>query len=232
MNFEVYCDESGLEALSRREEHLYSAIGGIWLPEDNRADLKNGLKAVKEKHGIHGELKWQKLSPSYFELYKDIIDYFFQTEFIRFRVILIESSKVDHMRFNNTDAELGFYKFYYQLLHHWIFDFNDYNIFVDLKVNRDKNRLKELRNVLDLSNLTSGISQVQGLPSEQSLGIQLADVLTGLVAAKFNNEIKKGSAKDALIQHIEQNLIGKPIAPTPKWEEKFNVFKINLQGGW
>lgn len=232
MNFEVYCDESGLEALSRKEEHLYSAIGGIWLPEDNRADLKNGLKAVKEKHGIHGELKWQKLSPSYFELYRDIIDYFFQTEFIRFRVILIESSKVDHIRFNNTDPELGFYKFYYQLLHHWIFDFNDYNIFVDLKVNRDKNRLKELRNVLDLSNLTSGISQVQGLPSEQSLGIQLADILTGLVASKFNREIKEGSAKDALIQHIEQNLIGRSIGPTPKWEEKFNVFKINLQGGW
>jgi len=232
MNFEVYCDESGLEALSRKEEHLYSAIGGIWLPENHRDDLKNGIKAIKEKHGIQGELKWQKLSPAYFELYKDIIDYFFQTEFIRFRVIMIESSKVDHMRFNNTDAELGFYKFYYQLLHHWIFDFNDYNIFVDLKVNRDKNRLKELRHVLDLSNLTSDISQVQGLPSEQSLGIQLADVLTGLVAAKFNNEIKKGSAKDTLIQHIEQNIIGKPIAPTPKWEEKFNVFKINLQGGW
>lgn len=232
MNFEVYCDESGLEALSRKEEHLYSAIGGIWLPEANREDLKNGIKAIKKKFGIQGELKWQKLSPAYFELYKDIIDFYFQTDYIRFRVILIESSKVDHIRFNNTDAELGFYKFYYQLLHHWIFDFNDYNIFVDLKVNRDKNRLKELRNVLDLSNLTSDISQVQGLPSEQSLGIQLADVLTGLVAAKFNNEIKKGSAKDALINHIEQNIINKPIAPTPKWEEKFNVFKINLQGGW
>lgn len=232
MNFEVYCDESGLEALSRKEEHLYSAIGGIWLPETNRDDLKNGIKAIKEKYGIQGELKWQKLSPAYFELYKDIIDFYFQTDYIRFRIILIESSKVDHIRFNNTDAELGFYKFYYQLLHHWIFDFNNYNIFVDLKVNRDKNRLKELWKVLDLSNLTSGISQVQGLPSEQSLGIQLADVLTGLVAAKFNNEIKKGSAKEALIHHVEQNLISKPIAPTPKWEEKFNVFKINLQGGW
>lgn len=232
MDFEVYCDESGLEALSRREEHLYSAIGGIWLPNENRVDLKETIKVIKEKHGIHGELKWNKLSPSYFELYKDIIDYFFQSDYIRFRTILIESSKVDHIRFNNTDPELGFYKFYYQLLHHWIYDFNSYNIFVDLKVNRDKNRLKELRNVLDLSNLTSGITQVQGLPSDESLGIQLADILTGLVAAKFNNEIKKGSAKDSLIQYVEQQYTKKDIAPTPKWEEKFNVFKINLQGGW
>jgi len=232
MNFEIYCDESGLEALTRKEAHLYSAIGGIWLPDTNRIDLKNSIKAIKEKHGIHGELKWKKLSPRYFELYKDIIDYFYKSDYLRFRVILIESSKVDHIRFNNTDPELGFYKFYYQLLHHWIYDFNSYNIFVDLKINRDKSRLKELRNVLDLSNLTSGITQVQGLPSEQSAGIQLADILTGLVASKFNSEIKQGSAKDSLIQHIERLYTKKSIAPTPKWEEKLNVFKINLKGGW
>jgi hypothetical protein len=232
MNFEVYCDESGLEALSLKEAHLYSAIGGIWLPEENRIDLKQGMKAIKDKYAIKGELKWQKISPSYFDLYKEIIDFFFQTEYIRFRVIMIESAKVDFMNFSNKDPELGFYKFYYQLLHHWIFDFNNYNIFVDLKINRDKDRLKELRNVLDLSNLTSGIPQVQGLPSEQSLGIQLADILTGLATSKFNNEIKQDSAKAALINHVEQTYIKKAIAPTPKWEEKFNVFKINLEGGW
>ena len=232
MDFEVYCDESGLEALNRREEHRYSAIGGIWLPDTNRVDLKNSIKDIKIKHGIHGELKWNKVSPRYFDLYKDLIDFFFQADYIRFRVILIESSKVDHIRFNNMDAELGFYKFYYQLLHHWIFDFNRYNIFVDLKIDRFKSRLKELERVLDLSNLTSDITQVQGLPSHESVGIQLADVLTGLVAAKFNAEIKEDSAKANLIIHVEQQYLNKAITPTPKWEEKLNVFKINLQGGW
>ena len=29
MNFEIYCDESGLEALSHKDAHLYTAIGGI-----------------------------------------------------------------------------------------------------------------------------------------------------------------------------------------------------------
>lgn len=232
MDFEVYCDESGLEALTKKEEHLFSAIGGIWLPDSNRQDLKEGIKAVKNKHNIHGELKWKKLSPAYLDLYKDVIDFFFSSGFIRFRVILVESSKVDHIRFNNMDAELGFYKFYYQLLHHWIFDFNNYNIFVDLKINRYTSRLADLRRVLDLSNLTSDIIQVQGLPSEQSLGIQLADVLTGLVSSKFNREIKAGSAKAKLINHVEEVHLKNAIAPTPKWEEKFNIFRINLQGGW
>ena len=231
MNFEVYCDESGLEALSKKDEHLYAAIGGVWLPEANRTDLKHAIKEIKARHKVYGELKWSKVSPCYQELYKSLIDYFFQTDYLRFRVVLIESCKVDHIKFNKSDAELGFYKFYYQLLHHWIFDFNQYNIFVDLKINRNKGRLKELKKVLDLSNLTSDIVQVQGLPSNQSLGIQLADILTGLVATKFNNEAK-GAVKPKLIEHIEQNYLKKEITPSPKWEEKFNVFKINLRGGW
>lgn len=231
MDFEVYCDESGLEALTNKNAHTYMAIGGIWYPAENRKQFKEQLKAIKEKHSVKGELKWQKLSPKFYRLYKDVIDFFFTTDYIRFRVILIETAKVDNIKFNNEDAELGFYKFYYQLLHHWIYDFNTYNVFLDLKVNRKNSRLQELAKVLDLSNLTSDIKQVQGLPSEQSLGIQLADILTGLVASKFNEGLHS-TAKLGLIKHIEDAYLGKPIAPTPKWEEKFNVFKINLKGGW
>ncbi len=231
MDFEIYCDESGLEALTRKDAHLYTAIGGIWIPSENRTNLKEGILAIKAKHGIKGELKWQKFSPAYYQLYKELIDFFFASEYIRFRVVLIEAEKVNNIIFNSEDAELGFYKFYYQLLHHWIFDFNAYDIFLDLKVNRNKGRLLELKKVLDNSNLTSDIKQVQGLPSEQSLGIQLADVLTGMVAAKFNNEIKS-SAKLGLISYIEDTYLKKTIAPTSKWDEKLNIFKINLKGGW
>ena len=189
------------------------------------------MNIIKQKYHVYGELKWNKLSPKFFDLYKDVLDYFFQTEQLRFRVILIEADKVKNYRFNNKDGELGFYKFYYQLLHHWIFDFNNYNIFLDLKINRNKNRLNHLHKILNNANLTSQILQVQGLPSEQSLGIQLADILTGMTNAKFNNEITS-SAKIGLIKYTENTYLGKSIKPTPKWVEKFNIFKINLEGGW
>jgi hypothetical protein len=171
MDFEIYCDESGLEALTNKRAHLYTAIGGIWMPAEYRDIFKEHMNAIRLKHNVYGELKWNKVSPKFYELYEDIIDYFFQTEQLRFRTILVEADKVNNYVFNNKDIELGFYKFYYQLLHHWIFDFNNYNIFVDLKVNRDKTRLRVLKNSLDNTNLTSSIFQVQGLPSEQSLGI-------------------------------------------------------------
>jgi hypothetical protein len=231
MNFEVYCDESSVEALTNSTAHTYAAIGGLWLPAEYRVELKETVNAIKAKNNITGEVKWKKVSPAYLHVYKELIDYFFRADYLRFRVILIEASKVNHYKFNNSDAELGFYKFYYQLLHHWIYDFNIYSVFIDLKINRNKGRLKELEKLLAFSNLTSDILQVQGLPSEQSTGIQLADVLTGLVTAKFNKEIT-GTAKIELIRSVEEHYLKKPIAPTPKWEEKLNVFKINLEGGW
>ena len=230
MNFEVYCDESGLEALTRKDAHKFTAIGGIWMPAEFRSNFKTDINAIKGKHNVKGELKWQKVSPAYLNLYADIINYFFDKPELRFRVIIIESKTVDNIRFNEKDAELGFYKFYYQLLHHWIFDFNKYNIFIDYKVNRNKGRINVLKHVLDFSNLTSEIVQVQALPSDESLGIQLADILTGLVVSKFNNEFSS-KAKGKLIEIAEARL-EKSIAPTPKWVEKFNVFKINLKGGW
>lgn len=230
MNFEVYCDESGLEALTRKDAHQYTAIGGIWMPADLRDQFKADMNAIKERSHVKGELKWNKVSPAFVDVYKAVIDYFFAQPALRFRVILIESKTVDHIRFNGKDAELGFYKFYYQLLHHWLLDFNNYDVFLDFKVNRNKGRLNELQHVLSNANLTSNISRVQALPSHQSLGIQLADILTGLVAAKFNGEVS-GEAKKSLIKHVEE-LQNRPIIPTPKTEEKFNVFKINLQGGW
>ncbi len=230
MNFEIYCDESGLEALTRQDAHLYTAIGGIWMPETFRSEFKASMNSIKTRHKVFGELKWKKVSPAYLDLYQDIVHFFFSTPQLRFRVILIESKIVDHYTFNNQDAELGFYKFYYQLLHHWILDFNNYDIFLDLKINRDKGRLSHLKQVLTNSNLTSKINIVQALPSEQSLGIQLADLFTGIVAAKFNNEIRS-TAKKSLIRLVEDK-IKHAIGPTSKGEEKLNVFKINLKGGW
>ena len=230
MNIEVYCDESGLEALTRRDAHDYTGIGGLWMHSDYRSLFKASMNDIKAKHNIKGEIKWQKVSPAFFGLYEDVITYFFSTPQLRFRVILIESRIVDNIKFHDKDAELGFYKFYYQLLHHWILDFNNYKIYLDYKVNRNKGRLKVLKKVLNASNITSDVQQVQALLSEQSLGIQLADVLTGLVTAKFNRKTIS-AAKNELIDCVEKHL-GRTIAHTPKFEEKFNVFKINLQGGW
>ncbi|UJH90559.1 DUF3800 domain-containing protein [Antarcticibacterium sp. 1MA-6-2] len=230
MDFNIYSDESGLEALIDKTAHKYVGIGSIWMPADYRATFKEEFKRILANHNKYGELKWQKVSPSYFDLYLDVLEMFFNLDLLRFRIIVIESKSVDHITYNKNDAELGFYKFYYQLFHHWIYDFNNYSFFLDHKENREVDRLSVLRESLMLSNLSSKILNVQALPSNESLGIQLADILTGLVLAKYNNQITS-KAKTKMISACESHL-GRIIGPTGKWEEKFNVFKIDLRGGW
>ena len=84
MDIEVYCDESGLEALSNKDAHLYTAIGGIWVEAERRKDLKTGLATIKAKYNIQGEFKWNKLSPGYYNFYKELIDFFFLSQCPRF----------------------------------------------------------------------------------------------------------------------------------------------------
>ncbi len=135
------------------------------------------------------------------------------------------------MRFHNNDQELGFYKFYYQMLHHWILNCNQYSVFCDFKSNRVGTRLSELQRCLANANLSSEVVNVQAVRSKESVLIQTADVLTGIAAAKLNNKLRVGSAKWELVLHMEQAL-GRQIAPTYRNEQKFNVFIINLGGGW
>lgn len=232
MEFEVYCDESAIEALTNNDEHAYTGIGSIWMPKTYREKFKLDIKKIKEKHNYNHEFKWKKVSPSNKDFYLDLIDYFFRSDKLRFRIILIESDKINHEKYNERDPELGFYKFYYQLINHWIFDFNDYFIFTDFKKNRDKSRLNIFKQVLNRANLFSEIKQLQELKSVESLGIQFADFLTGLVTSKFNQHYKPNGTKEKIIHIIEKEHLKKEITHTPKWEEKFNVFKINLQGGW
>ena len=230
MDFEVYCDESNPEILTDRSANDFLLIGGIWIPKTYRESLKEEIKAIKSKHNYRNEIKWNKVAPSSVDFYLDLLRYFFSTEDIRFRVLVVKSDEIDSVKFHNGDGELSFYKFYYQLLQHWILSYNSYSIFLDHKINKNTKRVSKLKEVLENANLTSEIASVQALPSEQSLGIQLADFLTGIVNAKFNQKISS-SSKLQILKELE-SLIGHPIMPTPKAESKFNIFRINFNGGW
>jgi len=233
MKFEVYCDESRPDLLcSKHPGAQYMVIGGLWLPAEDRAQFKQDIHALRDKHKIGGEFKWQKVSPSRLDFYRDLADWFVAMgDRLRFRCIAVQHEKVDLLRFHGNDQELGFYKFYYQMLHHWILDFNEYAVFCDFKSNRVGTRLSELARCLGNSNLSSEIVNVQAIRSRESVLMQTVDVLTGVAAARLNNNLKAGNAKWELVTHFEQAL-GKQIHATYRSEQKFNVFVIDLAGGW
>ena len=233
MIFDVYCDESRPDLLSSNNPKArYMLIGSLWLPTDCREKFKKDIHDLRDKHKIGGEFKWQKVSPAKINFYKELVGWFnAMREQLRYRCIVVEHKQVDLKLYHNDDQELGFYKFYYQLLHHWIYDFNEYYFFVDYKANRNRRTLSDLKRCLSYSNLSSAVKQVQAVHSRESVLVQLTDVLTGMAAYRLNNSNRPGSAKFELLCEFEK-LFGREIRPTYKNEQKFNVFKIDLTGGW
>ena len=99
---------------------------------------------------------------------------------------------------------------------------------MDHKVNGYKHRVNELGRILGMASMVTML-QAQALPSNQSILIQLADVLVGAVAASFNGEVK--GAKKQICDRII-SYIGHPIQGTGVNEEKFNIFEMKLRTEW
>jgi len=233
MKFEVYCDEAMPDLFtSQKPGGRYLMIGSLWLPADLRTEVKGKVRGIREKHNTWGEIKWSKVAPSRLPFYLELIDLFESYGLdMRFRCIAVDHAQVN-MELHDNDEELGFYKFYYQMLHNWILDFNEYNIYCDAKTNRDPRRMQVLKRCLFYSNLSSEIKSVQSLPSGQVVMIQLCDLLLGAASSRLNNTLKEGSAKETLVVRLESHLGRERLEPTARSESKYNMFCIKLHGGW
>lgn len=234
MDFEVYCDEALPDLFtSQKPRAKYLMIGSLWLPKTLRNEVKEKIRATREKHETWGEIKWTKISPRRLDFYHDLINLFFSFgDNLRFRCIAVDHTKVN-MALHNGDGELGFYKFYYQVLKHWIYDFNAYSFFCDTKTTRDPKRLLILKKYLSDSNRAALVTNVQSLPSREVELIQLCDLLLGAASSRMNKTLREGSAKRQIVEAIEEKLGGGRLRPTWQRERtKFNIFKIRLRGGW
>ena len=235
MKFEIYCDESrpDLFTTNAQQKDRYLLIAGVWLPAERRAEIKAKIKELKDQHRIGGQIKWQRISKSRLSFYLQLIDLFISFGLdMRFRCIAVQASKVNFNLYHDDDTELGFYKFYYQLIHHWILDFNEYRIFCDTKTNRLPDRLAVLTRCLQRANLSSNVHLIQAIPSRESVLIQFADFLLGAIGSELNNSISPQSVKNKVISHLRTKLGRAKLGPTSRNEDKFNVFEIKLQGGW
>lgn len=227
--FDVYCDETNPDFLtSRKPRAPYLLIGGLWLPARLRNDVKRRIAALRAIHGAWGEIKWRKAAPNRRDFYLALVDLFAAEAELRFRCVAIRRDRVDTLR-NDHDAELGFYKFYFQLIHHWIMPPHTYRIFCDVKSTRDPARLPVLARCLSCANASARVAAIQSLPSREVVLIQLCDLLLGAAAARINGSRVEGAAKRAVLQRLE-SLLGRPIAPTGPYERKFNVFEMFADG--
>ena len=233
MRFEVYCDETLPDLLtSQRPRARYLMIGSLWLDAEIRKDAKERITALRHRHAVWGEMKWTKISSSKQAFYEELIDVFISFgQDMRFRCIAVDRERVN-LSFHNHDGELGYYKFYYQLLRPWIQGSNEYRILFDLKTNRRRDRLSDLKHYLRLSNQLTTITDIQSLPAREVDLLQLCDVLLGAASSRLNRTGRgERTAKETFVKKLEERLkVHGQLGPTLSTEKKFNIFKFQLAG--
>jgi hypothetical protein len=227
LNYVVYCDESRHNG---PENHRYMAIGGLWVVEERKTSISQNFKELCKSRGLNAEVKWNKVSSSRLADYELLVDFFFQTSDLYYRVIVVDQTKVNAVRFHAGDHEVGFYKFYYQMLKSWVLWGNQYRILLDFKRNRVVHRYSDLEQILRRRAVSAHatISNLLCIDSYQTPLAQLCDVLTGAVAAACCRDTR--FAKATLANYIAKrasfpDLRVRSLSPA---FSKFNIFRINL----
>lgn len=230
---EIYCDESRQDLFfnenSITDNNKYIFIGGVMINKDNRDKIKKEINDLKEKYNLNKktELKWNRVTTKYINLYKEIIDIYINND-VNFRTISIDSSKLNLKKYHNANPELGFYKFYYQLLNHWLNDKAKFMIYTDIKTYSDPNVLNNLKRCLNNKEHLNSVEKIYAIESHESVFLQLEDILMGATAYKKNYGYNgKSNAKVELVKYLEEKL-GHPLLPTTKSASKYNWFEIWL----
>lgn len=230
---EIYCDESRQDLFfnknSINDTNRYIFIGGIMIDDDKRVEIKKQINDLKEKYNINKnvELKWNRVTLKLIDLYKEIINVYINNE-ISFRTISIDSSKLDLKKYHRDNAELGFYKFYYQLLNHWLDCDDKYIIYTDIKTYSNPNVLNDLKRCLNNREHSNCVEKIYAIESHESVFLQLEDILMGATAYKKNYGANgKSKAKLELIKYLEEKL-KHGLLPTNRNASKYNWFEIRL----
>lgn len=218
--FNFYCDES---THLQNDGMPYMIIAYVSTAYNQLKQHKQHLKFLKAKHKIKGEVKWSNVSGGQYPFYAELIEYFFATD-LAFRSVIVTKSQIDESRDGFTYNDF-YFKMYYQLLHHKINLEYNYNIYLDIKDTISHNKLATLKDILKHN---SSIRNFQYIHSHESSLMQLTDLIMGAINYKLRGE-NKVIAKNKLIEKIESHCKTPITQSTPKYENKFNLFHIDLK---
>ena len=190
-DFNIYCDES---RHTSDPTQPFMVIGGVRCPRERKHDLVGQIHRLQARYNAHGELGWKRVSPNKAEFYEELLDLFANTPDLSFRCIVADRNKLDHDKFNGGDAELGFYKLYYQMLVHWLEKGQTYHIYLDWQQNQTQHRFHDLAKILtNKLRDHAGIACLEPVTSSNLPLIGLADVLIGAVGYAWNGLGASGS---------------------------------------
>lgn len=218
--FNIYCDES---THLQHDGKPYMLISYVSCAYPQIKQHKEHFKLLKAKHKFKGEMKWSNISKSQYPFYADVIDYFFATD-LQFRSVIVDKSQIDETREGFTYADF-YFMMYYQLVYHKLCPEYTYNLYLDIKDTCSQGKLRKLGDILNKNN---NIRNIQFIKSHESYLLQMADLIMGGINYHIRG-LDKVIAKNKLIEKIQSHSSIDLKKSTPKAEEKFNLFYIDLK---
>jgi len=245
MLYHIYCDES------RQTVDRFMILGGLILKVDEVPGFQATMARYRQECRMFAELKWGKVSAGKIIEYRRFVDYFFalnDTDHVHFHALIIDTSQLDHRTYNKGDKELGFYKFYYQLLLHsfgrkYCRPGGDDRFLVHLDERNSSYKLGTLKVVLNHGmNKKAGIDTapfhaVEPRDSKQSELLQIADILLGAVGYQKNGYHLLVGAKPSKVELAayiaEKAGLKNFIDGSPPGRSRFTLwnFQLSPRGG-
>jgi len=236
----VFIDESS------QNDHHYMVLGALVLPGPGVAPATQMVEDVLASHRMsNSEFKWCKVSRGKADAYRALADLYFDEFASRgaeFHALVIDNHELDHRGYNNGDADLGFNKFLFSLLHYRVgrrFG-GEERIVVDLDARNTSRHPNELQRVLNSAMgrylgdyRIAPFARVAHRDSRNTRLLQLADLLAGAVAWHKNDHDARpdaSPAKMALANHIASRVgLNRISFNSPKSETRLSVWNHALR---
>lgn len=200
----IYCDESC--HLQAQDAPL--VLGAVMAPASRVHYHRDALRRIKERYGLKPfcEMKWTGISASKVEAYHALVDYFFDHDDLRLRVLVARGKdRLDHERFHQSYDD-WYYKMYFSMLHPIISVKQRNRIYIDIKDTRSCAKVKKLHEILCSKELDFDhalIERVQEIRSHEVGLMSLVDVLIGAVAYHARG-LATSEAKLSIVKRMQE----------------------------
>ena len=226
MDYNIYCDES---CYTLTDHEPVMVLGAVWCPQIITRQVSEDIRDIKKNYGLSAEfeVKWVKVSPGRLDFYTELVNYFFENDALHFRAVVIpDKGELKHAAFGQEHDD-WYYKMFFLLLTVIIDPDHNYNIYLDIKDTRSRQKLRKLNDVLanavyDFDRKI--LKKTQHVRSHEVELIQLADLLIGAVMY-VNRGRFTSDAKKKLVETIKARSGYSLVRSTLLKEDKFNIFR-------
>lgn len=188
-------------------------------------------------------IQWKHYRDGKFDTYKRLIDFFIaenDAKRIDFSCLIIDTSKLDHRKYNEGDGETFFQKIMYQF---YVGVIRKYDFPPSLRGfhGRRESRydMEEVRRIINSGVakerdhvMVRPLRQFEYMDVSRSGPHQLTDTLLGAISYFWNPGLQRGgnSRKRKLAQYVQSECCAASLGkPTPQWMPHFDIWLMKLK---